>query len=448
MRIREGHTAAQPLFLELLLKSTDSSTGDLTASTRIAASSGRLFRRFSSACAEKDARKLKKLRETLKANQFSTARVAEALKVDDWQAAAPLFAMPASAGSVKGRLPFQDCTTHEMLISMFILGLAVPLEQVCVEAKTTIDLLLDLELIDHCEVNADILVPLVAITPVNPGLFFVTDWHPHVLGLVQIDEIQQPVMYIGPDSLALVEMWQPRVDGTLLDLCTGSGVQGLYQVAVGTFSNATLVDVNPRATRFAEFNAALNGLQSKVAVDQCDICSANTKRWLGSTAVSANPPFLPVPERDTRHGLYSVGGPSGDRLLFAAIEVAQAIGARETAIVSEFFFGHDDSYFKQRVRKRWSGHGILLTNEYALSAREYALRRADSSQEAEIWLNHLRSQDIEVCSPGLLFLDQSSTKGNQLKHVKVPRSKLGSIWTPGNYVACQFCKAMTSGHFS
>ena len=446
MRIREDHKSAQPIFLKIL----ESNKNDLTASTRIAASSGHLLEHFRGACSNIELQKLSELREMLITAQFSTAQVAKKLDVDNWQAAAPLFAKPASPGSVKTGLPFKDCSTLEILISMFILGLAVPLDRIPIKANKAMDLLYDIGLIDYCEVNPDTLVPLVAITPMNPGLYFVTDWHPHVLGLVRIDETQQPVMYIGPDSLALVEIWRPRTDGHLLDLCTGSGVQGIYQVAVGRYSGATLVDINPRAIRFAKFNAALNGLDAKVTVEQCDMCESglNFEKYRRCTAISANPPFLPVPESDERHGLYADGGPSGSSLLLRVIEIAQALGARETAIVSEFFFDNDDSSFLRLVRNRWSGPGLLLTNEYALTAREYAHRRADSREEAEIWLNHLDSQQIKFCSPGLLFLGESSRIDNQLKHVKVPRSEFGSIWTPGNYVGWHFCEAMTRDHFN
>lgn len=103
-----------------------------------------------------------------------------------------------------------------------------------------------------------------------------------------------PVMYLGIDSMALTRyMMLPaaapprRVSGAtaLLDVCTGSGVQGInaaLRCAVGRGENGVedekggnfrehrrqafwghgcrlqLVDINPRAIRFARFNLALN----------------------------------------------------------------------------------------------------------------------------------------------------------------------------------------------
>jgi Methyltransferase small domain len=452
LRIANDHTTAQPLFRALL----ESNPSDWTASTRIAASSERLFRSFQNVCAINDAAAIRAVREAFLRHGFHNTAVSKALHVADWDAAAPIFVKAAAAGTVRDNLPFKDCSTLEVLILLFILGLAVPRDIVPIEARNTIDLLLKVGLIDYCEFHGDVLVPLVAITPMDPkSLFFVTDWHPQVLGLVRIDQSHQPVMYIGPDSLALTTLWQPRSRGTLLDLCTGCGVQGLYQVAAGTCTHATLVDVNPRAVRFAEFNAALNGLDEQVTVQQCDICdcelSVMIEKWRGTDMVTANPPFLPVPDGDQRHGLYSAGGPSGDRLLLRALEIADGLGAKEAAIVSEFFFDDNERNLVQRIRTQWTGRGLLVTNEHPLGAEEYAKRRADSPQELKMWLQHLKNRNIQTCSPGLLLLERTGREGNdssRIQHVRAPRSELGSLWTPGNYVAEQFCKSEANRFFN
>jgi methylase of polypeptide subunit release factors len=109
--------------------------------------------------------------------------------------------------------------------------------------------------------------------------------------------------YIGPDSLGLVHsspthMYASRLrvssqshtqpsqasptaisNYRYLDLCTGSGVQVLsclhthkYQLQTATASTvespalACLVDLNPRAVRFATANAILNGLEEHISV--------------------------------------------------------------------------------------------------------------------------------------------------------------------------------------
>ena len=126
------------------------------------------------------------------------------------------------------------------------------------------------------------------VSPVD--MVFATDWPPP--GSTALTE--EPVMYIGPDSIGLVQHAPrfvapcPPMTGRdrdefretgssggrdtgrrkrtemILDLCCGSGVQGIAAAALrGGNARVTCVDINPRAVRFARFNAALNGLDSR-----------------------------------------------------------------------------------------------------------------------------------------------------------------------------------------
>lgn len=91
----------------------------------------------------------------------------------------------------------------------------------------------------------------------------------------------------------------------VLDLCCGSGVQGL--VALRYAQQATLVDVNPRALALARLNAALNGLAHR-----CHVAAALpvAERY---GAVLLNPPFVPNPAA-LAAPLYAFGGPDGEQL--------------------------------------------------------------------------------------------------------------------------------------
>jgi hypothetical protein len=104
------------------------------------------------------------------------------------------------------------------------------------------------------------------------NLCLVTDLHPRILSTTTVgSQNHHTVMYIGPDSLALVQHYTmhrnsnvgagadggasiPRID-TVLDVCTGSGIQALSVPC----RKAICVDINPRALQFVKFNAALNG---------------------------------------------------------------------------------------------------------------------------------------------------------------------------------------------
>lgn len=214
-------------------------------------------------------------------------------------------------------------------------------------------------------------------------LVFATDWPPP--GSTAL--MQEPVMYIGPDSIGLVQhapRWvsaQPRLqDGGLevnrngvsqptseqsaaegnvacgssaaddgpspsefiLDLCCGSGIQGIAAAARrGGTAFVTCVDVNPRAVRFSRFNAYLNGMDpSRFTAVVGDLYDALDPGIKGARSegreetpssvfgtddarefdlILANPPFVPVPPRldsaKRRYDLFASGGSTGEEIL-------------------------------------------------------------------------------------------------------------------------------------
>ena len=200
----------------------------------------------------------------------------------------------------------------------------------------------------------------------SKSILVMTDLHPSVLDMTSFDPPESvldekeekefgggegAVMYIGPDSLALIQhlhaslskcilrnnhsskMQQPHPSfGLILDVCTGSGVQALATIAmlesieiddVSIDPTSVVVDVNERALRFATFNAQLNGYGDKIVTVHADLLSGRTlnnktyeslidaalneMKTLGRRKyqievvddkfdiILANPPFIPVP---------------------------------------------------------------------------------------------------------------------------------------------------------
>jgi len=105
---------------------------------------------------------------------------------------------------------------------------------------------------------------LVQIAPVADDLHIVTDFYQTSSQKYNTAENDfEAVMYIGMDSTALVA-GAPRVGAKgngkvqVLDLCCGSGVQGI--TAARYFADTLVsVDLNPRAIRFTRFNVIFNG---------------------------------------------------------------------------------------------------------------------------------------------------------------------------------------------
>jgi hypothetical protein len=175
-------------------------------------------------------------------------------------------------------------------------------------------------------------------------------------------------------------------------------------------------------------------------------------------AVLANPPFIPTPPQvERRYGLFSAGGEDGEVVLAAILQLATQVLVRRhqgfVAIVSEFMNPHDPTLL-QRLQEWTRGKlgGILFTNEHPVDAETYAQRRAgsdeDSSQQHsdfDVWRQHLAELGISHVSPGLLFLKPSLS---DIVSRVVPKSKMGSIWTPANQEAVEFTQRVVDQELS
>src|ERR1017187_2760684 len=86
------------------------------------------------------------------------------------------------------------------------------------------------------------------------GLFLATD------AIVKVNHpaVANPVMALLAESYDFVGSVSRKPVNAALDLCTGSGVHAL--VAARHAKHVVATDINPRALRFAEFNAWFNGI--------------------------------------------------------------------------------------------------------------------------------------------------------------------------------------------
>ena len=105
-----------------------------------------------------------------------------------------------------------------------------------------------------------------------------------------------------------------------------------------------------------------------------------------------------------------------------------------------------------------SSKGLLMTNQFPISSTLYAERRADSIEEAIIWNDHLYRERIAACSPGLMYIQKTKNfvplgcgveeQNNSWTHASVPKTELGSIWTPSNNEAIAFTQLMSREFFN
>lgn len=552
VRVKLGHDAAVALYKELLEMNAD----DMSAAIRIA-SARSSPKRHDLACPDirrpKVKQQVNRLRIVLGKSSYNHTQIQKLFGVRPLtesesrakgrditknealgSAFGPVYIKPVVAGSQSGNLDLllnsdNNDSSLKCLVAMFILGLSVPkdiLSSKLVGGDDTIFLFEELGIAFPCETDPSVIVPYVQIFPmdipdpsdhdIKKTLTLVTDMHPSVLTTTTLGEMNDgAVMYIGPDSLALVQHFPmelyinrkqsgeiSRTSLQILDFCTGSGVQALSILKALEVSHpncmATCVDLNDRALRFTNFNAALNGismdrikciradllrgkiLESRYASSRDEGCMllkdvlANN----GYDIVTANPPFIPVPcptdqirihgtinDISKRYGLFSSGGSSGEEVLQKIIQWAPLLLRKKhgiLAVVSEFMNppheNNRDNTLIEKLISWWhsaltcdktgsvSGVGIVFTNEFPVPAEVYASRRADNEAERVIWTNHLKDSHIRSISPGLLYIQTGEKKeGSQylcMESKLVPQSSnLGSIWTPYNFKAVEFTKA-------
>lgn len=115
-------------------------------------------------------------------------------------------------------------------------------------------------------------------------------------------------IYIGTDSYRLTSILPHREEfGSFLDLCTGSGIQGILESCHA--KSGYLVEKNPKVIEATKFNVVLNGLENKVKAVFGDLYGAVPARETFDV-ITSNPPFIPVPE-DIEYPLAGGGGKDG-----------------------------------------------------------------------------------------------------------------------------------------
>ena len=251
------------------------------------------------------------------------------------------------------------------------------------------------------------------------GMVFATDHRYQLRAGDRLDE--EPVMYIGMDSHGLVQTAPRQACGALLDLCCGSGVQGL--VASRYAERVVAVDLNPRAVRFARFNAQLNGVQN-YEVRQGSLYEPVAGERFG--VVLANPPFVPSPEMGLA---FRDGGTRGEVLLR---EIVRGAAAHLTAegrlcIVTDLV---DVDAYPAKLTAWWGEapmEALILTtadrDEMLFSVPHchapFGQALEDYNAELDRWVGNFRSAALGAVNFGYLLVwrqDQDQTVTSRVVH--------------------------------
>ncbi len=100
--------------------------------------------------------------------------------------------------------------------------------------------------------------------------------------------------------------------GRYLEMCAGSGIGALVGADSGA-DEAWALDITERSTDFAQFNAALNGLDQVIAL-QGDLW--DPVRGQRFDTIAAHPPYVPAPEPEL---IFRDGGEDGEQITRALL---------------------------------------------------------------------------------------------------------------------------------
>ena len=231
-------------------------------------------------------------------------------------------------------------TAQGVCLMLFLLGRAVQysdcIAALGVDCTAVLETAGLLTRVKYADARVALLSPVqiypFSVSSSSVKLFFATDYD---VESSSADLQRLRVMPIGIDSLTLA-CALPH-DGSLvhrrvLDVCCGSGIQGLAAAGCGATS-VLCTDVSPRAVRFTSFNIVLNGLSNtvKAAVGDCrQMVSAYARCF---DVILANPPFVAVPDELASCGQYSPalyvsGGRDGSDVVRGLVaDLAASVGS-------------------------------------------------------------------------------------------------------------------------
>jgi methylase of polypeptide subunit release factors len=285
------------------------------------------------------------LRNLFARGRFTERGLCERLKLD--------FVHEIDNRTVRVRLgPFDDADAQAVLVRIFLLGNAVPIavfEQGIEPDERDALVRVDLVRLEKGENGSPTVVAPVRLMPVTTSgvsLVLATDrshgpdWRPLK---PRPDIVFPPQSYLTRQFLSVL----PTPDsGSVLDLCTGSGVAAL--LTGHKVDRVVAVDVAQRSVHFARFNGWLN--QSPLDVRVGDLYAPlGDERF---TWILAHPPYVPT-FRPT--ALFRDGGELGDTIVRGIVQgLPRHLEVGGTCYIVCQGMDTADGRFEENAR-RWMG---------------------------------------------------------------------------------------------
>ncbi|MBK1724297.1 methyltransferase [Thiocystis violacea] len=235
-------------------------------------------------------------------------------------------------------------------------------------------------------------------------LYVATD-HRYLIGSETLLR-EYPVMYVGLDSAGLTHVAPRQPCDRLLDLCTGCGIQAL---TASRYARQVIgVDINPRAVRFARFNAQLNGARN-VRFIRGDLYGAVPGQTFD--VILANPPFVPSPSMAVA---FRDGGARGESVLARIIKGAASALAPtgKLHIVTDLV---DVSSYETKINAWWQGgptHTLILQTadrddiQFAVPHchAPFGQRFQEYNDQLHRWINNFHEAEIGAVNFGYILI--------------------------------------------
>jgi len=231
------------------------------------------------------------------------------------------------------------------------------------------------------------------------------------------------VMGLAASSRALIQMTIRRPTERAFDLGTGCGVQAI--LVARHCQRVFAADVNPRAVRFAEFNACLN---------KSDNVSFSTGSLFAPVAgekfdlIICNPPFVIGPKLLYTHT--STGAQSDHFCETIVREAPKHLSENGFAQIVCNWAQAGDETSEEHVG-RWlegSGCDVWVLHSHTEPAEDYA--RARSEENAldtdtadslyDDWMAYFERENITAVNFGLITMRRSEKAANWIRYDEIP----------------------------
>lgn len=237
------------------------------------------------------------------------------------------------------------------------------------------------------------------------GLYIVSDLDSFAPGVAEPEALEPPD-HVFSAITSLTGTFLSQLPETpcerFLELCAGTGIAAL--VAAPNAKHAWAADITERSTRFAEFNARLNGIGNVTAL-QGDLYEP--VRGLTFDRIVAHPPYVPATETKM---VFRDGGEDGEevvRRILGELPAYLEVGGRFylTCVATD----RKDAPLEQRIREmvgeREQEFDLLLVSHYSLPPAEYYGRLAAArrisyalAEERTEMFRHLEAERIVYVS--------------------------------------------------